>query len=176
MLLKEILFELKNGKSIDDMANELGMDLNKLKTKLKNAAVDYDALNKMWDYYGSDAEKSLNREIKQPIKVKDVDRAYVDRHKQTTKAKNVSKNDFDIEYTLFKDYLDTNNKPLKSKKTFTLNEEIYNTIKETSKKKSMKINVLINVLLEKGLTLYNIDIVEKNSDKDKEPTPIINGK
>ncbi|CAM5198696.1 hypothetical protein UACE39S_02885 [Ureibacillus acetophenoni] len=142
------------------------MTVAKLITKLKNAAVELDPVSKVWDYHGSNAEVSLNRDIKKTVKVKDVDRSYVDRHKQTTKVKDIPKKDFDFEYTLFKDYLDANNKELNEKKTFTLNEAIYDTIKELSKKKSMKINVLINVLLAKGLRFYNIEIVEMNSNID----------
>lgn len=171
MLIREVLFELNNGKSVEEMAQELGMSVTKLITKLKNAAVEFDPVSKVWDYHGSNAEESLNRDIKKTIKVKDVDRAFVDRHKQTTKVKDIPKKDFDFEYTLFKDYLDANNKELNSKKTFTLNEAIYDTIKELSKKKSMKINVLINVLLGKGLGFYNIEIVDnENSHRDNKPT------
>ncbi|WP_342556958.1 hypothetical protein [Lysinibacillus sp. FSL P4-0201] len=171
MFISKVMFEMNRGKSIENMAEELGMDVIKLNTKLKNAAVEFDEVKKIWDYYGSNAEESLNRDIKKTVKVKDVDRAFVDRHKQTTKVKDVPKKDFDFEYTLFKDYLDANNKELNSKKTFTLNEEIYDTIKELSKKKSMKINVLINVLLAKGLGFYNIEIVDnKSSDTDNKPT------
>lgn len=172
MLIREVLFELNNGKSVEEMAQELGMDLKKLLTKLKNAAVEFDEDKKIWDYYGSDAEESLSRDIKKTIKVKDVDRVFVDRHNEPTKLKNAAEKDADFEYTLFKDYIEMNNKTLKTKKTFSLTEDIYGTIKDVSKKKSMKINVLINVLLEKGLGFYKIEIVDnKNSLTDSESTP-----
>lgn len=171
MLISKVLFELNHGKSLENIAEELEMDVIKLNTKLKNAAIEFDEVKKIWDYYGTDAEESLKRDIKKTVKVKDVDRAFVDRHKQTTKVKDVPKKDFDFEYTLFKDYLDANNRELNSKKTFTLNKAIYDTIKELSKKKSMKINVLINVLLAKGLGFYNIEIVDnEDSDRDNKPT------
>lgn len=167
MLIREVLSELNNGKSEEDIAKKLGMDLNVFNNKLKNAASEFDEVNKKWNYYGSDAEKSLNRDITKTIKVLGVDRAFVDRHKQTAaKVEDVLTKDF--EYALFKDYIDMNNKKLPAKKTFTLTEEIYDTIKDVSKKKSMKINVLINLLLERGLQFYNINIEDKIANKGKE--------
>ncbi|QPR67992.1 hypothetical protein I6G82_22945 [Lysinibacillus macroides] len=60
-----------------------------------------------------------------------------------------------------------NNQELLAKKTFTLTEEIYDTIKGVSKKNSMKINVLINVLLGQGLRFYNIPIEGETANKGK---------
>lgn len=167
MLISEVLSNLNNGKSEEDLAKELGMDLKMLKIKLKNAACEFDDVNKKWDYYGLDAEKSLKRDVTKTIKVLGVDRAFVDRHKQSeTEVDNVLTKDF--EYALFKDYIDMNNQELLEKKTFTLTEEIYDTIKDVSKRNSMKINVLINLLLERGLDFYNINIEGKAIQSGKE--------
>lgn len=167
MLISEVLSELNSGKSEEDIAKELGMDLNVFNNKLKNAASKFDELNKKWNYYGADAEKSLNRDITKTIKVLGVDRAFVDRHKQSVaKVDDVLTKDF--KYELFKDYINMNNKKMPAKKTFTLTTEIYDTIKDVSKKNSMKINVLINLLLEKGLQFYNITIDGEIANKGKE--------
>lgn len=167
MRLKDVLLALNNGKSEEDLAKELGMNLTVFKNKLKNAAIELDDVNKKWNYYGSDAEKSLDRDITKTVKVLGVDRAFVDRHKQTV-AKVDNAVTKDSEYALFKEYIDMNNLELLAKKTFTLSEEIYDTIKGVSKKNSMKINVLINLLLERGLQFYNIPIEGKTANKGKE--------
>ncbi|MBD8070010.1 hypothetical protein [Bacillus sp. PS06] len=167
MLIKDILFALNNGKSEGDLAKELGMSLTVFKNKLRNAAIELDDVNKKWNYYGSDEEKSLDRDITKTVKVLGVDRAFVDRHKQSV-AKVDNAETKDSKYELFKDYINMNNQELLAKKTFTLTEEIYDTIKGVSKKNSMKINVLINLLLERGLHFYNVPIEGKTANKGKE--------
>lgn len=167
MFIKDILFALNNGKSEEDLAKELGMNLTVFKNKLKNAAIEFEDVDKKWNYYGSDAEKSLDRDFTKTVKVLGVDRAFVDRHKQTV-AKVDNAETKDSEYELFKDYIYMNNQELLAKKTFTLTEEIYDTIKGVSKKNSMKINVLINVLLGQGLRFYNIPVEEETVNKGKE--------
>lgn len=166
MLLKDVLLALNNGKSEEDIAKGLGMDLKTFKTKIKNAAITFDENNKTWGYHGSDAEKSLSRDITNTIKVLGLDRAFVNRHEQSGEIEDKQTKDF--EYELFKDYIDMNSKELLAKKTFNLTEEIYDTIKHVSKKNSMKINVLINLLLERGLQFYNIPIECKIANKGKE--------
>ncbi|KOY81882.1 hypothetical protein I6G82_22940 [Lysinibacillus macroides] len=75
MFIKDILFALNNGKSEEDLAKELGMNLTVFKNKLKNAAIEFEDVDKKWNYYGSDVEKSLDRDFTKTVKVLGVDRA-----------------------------------------------------------------------------------------------------
>jgi len=154
MKLIEVIEELNNGKLVSELASELNMSRKLLKTKLNNAAVEFDADAKVWKYIGQNKEISLNRDITKTIKLLAIDKPFVKRNEINNKQSSTS---YDSDYTLYKDYLAVSQEEIETKKTIFFSEDIYELIKCISKSRSLKISVLIHVLLTKGLEFYSLN-------------------
>lgn len=154
MEIIRVIDELNNGKPISDMASELGMPVKLLKTKLKNAAVEFDPESKVWEYIGSNKELSLGRDITKTVKLLSADKPFVKKEKSNNKQFGKS---FDSDYKLYMDYLAADQEKIDTKKTIFFTEDSYDRIKSISKKRSLKISVLIHVLLSKGMAYYSLD-------------------
>ncbi|WP_251025716.1 hypothetical protein [Bacillus sp. ISL-47] len=169
MTLYDLIEELNTGKTISEIAAELGIRELDLERKVKNAAIVFEGDKKVWKYLGNAAEESLCRPVKSKIYALEVDRPFINNKEKYKKPKQtIDKEDY--EYRMYKEYLNIDPELLTEKKTFFLSEEIYKTIKHESKKKSLKINVLLNLLLIKGLEHYKIDFIdiEKEDNTNKE--------
>lgn len=157
MEIEKVIELLNTGKSLEEVAVIIGIDVRDLKRKLVNAAVEFDNEKKQYEYKGVAPEQSLSRDIKKKIMVLLVDKPFV--IKENNKNQNNSKKETnDMEYLMFKDYQKVDQSLLTEKKTFFLAEEMYCTIKHLSIEKRFRINALINVLLAKGLEHYKIDL------------------
>lgn len=157
MEIIRVIDEINNGKPFSDMASELGMSEKLLKTKLKNAAVEFDAESKVLKYNGSNKEISLGRDITKTVKLLSIDKPFVKKNDSNDKQSSKS---LDSDYKLYMDYLGVDQEKIDTKKTISFTEHNYDTIKNISKKRSLKISVLIHVLLMKGLEYYNLDYDE----------------
>ncbi|MDR4887530.1 hypothetical protein RGU12_08140 [Fredinandcohnia sp. QZ13] len=153
MKIIRVIEELNNGKPILELASELGISAKLLKTKLNNAAIEFDADTKVWKYIGPNKEISLNRDITKTIKLLAIDKPFVKRNEINNKQSSPS---CDSDYILYKDYLSGSQEKIETKKTIFFSEDIYDLIKSISKRKSLKISVLIHVLLTRGLEFYNL--------------------
>ncbi|MEJ9280654.1 hypothetical protein [Ureibacillus thermosphaericus] len=162
MTLMEVLEQLNNGKTKAEVASMAGISVKDLERKLANAAIEFDQEENEYQYKGTASEDSLSRDIRSRIVVLSVDKPFV-KKKQENRTQIKSEETFDMEYKLFKDYLQVDHSELNEKKTFFLTEEIYNTIKHLSAEKSFKMNGLVNVLLQKGLEYYKVDLLKKDS-------------
>lgn len=153
MTVIEVIEELNNGKPVLELASELNKSTKLLKTKLNNAAVEFEADTKVWKYIGPNKETSLNRDITKTIKLLAIDKPFVKRNELNNKQ---SRPSYDSDYTLYKNYLAVSQELIETKKTIFFSEDIYDLIKSISKRKSLKISVLIHVLLTKGLEFYSL--------------------
>jgi hypothetical protein len=159
MTFKEVIEQLNNGKTMGEVATELGIRERDLERKIKNAAIVFDEAKKEWKYLGFAAEESLTRGVSGKIVALAVDKPFIKYKEEYQQPKQTVVNE-DYEYKMYKDYLNIDPSLLTEKKTFFLSEEIYKTIKQQSTIKSLKINVLINLLLFKGLEHYKIDFTD----------------
>lgn len=160
MTLREVLEALNSGKTVSEIAKKINKKEEDLKRKLNNAAIIYESNEKKWKYTGIDEEKSLSRVVTSRIKGLDTDKPYIENSKDKSNQKSVLEEN--VDYKLYKDYLNIDHTLLNEKKTFYLSEEMYTLLKRTSREKSLKINALLSVLLEKGMEYYKIE----NKGKD----------
>ena len=154
MTLREVLEALNSGKTVSEIAKIINKKEEDLERKLNNAAIKYDSNERKWKYTGIDAEKSLSRVVTSRIKGLDTDKPYIENNRDKTNQKSVLEEN--VDYILYKDYLNIDHTLLIEKKTFYLSEEMYTLLKRTSREKSLKINALLSVLLEKGMESYKI--------------------
>ncbi|MDI7740592.1 hypothetical protein QMK38_01140 [Lysinibacillus fusiformis] len=153
MTLREVLERLNDGKTVSEIAKMINKTEDVLKSKLKSAAIVYDFSEEQWKYIGGNAEKSLSRLTTNKIKLLEIDKAYVENEDRNNETTVLCDN---MEYKLFKDYLNIDHSLLNEKKTFYLSDDLYTVLKRTSKEKSFKINALLNVLIKKGMEYYKI--------------------
>ncbi|WP_254119012.1 hypothetical protein [Bacillus sp. FJAT-29790] len=119
MKLYEVMEELNTGKTIGELATNLGIRESDLERKLRNAAIVFDEDKKVWVYMGGSAEKSLSRNVNKKIRTLEADKPYVNYEKdQEPKETVVIEKDY--EYKLYKDYLNVDPSFLMEKKTFFL--------------------------------------------------------
>ena len=150
--LAEVLKALKDGMTIVEISKHLNMKATMIETKLENAAIINDSKKGAWCYIGGNAEESLKRPIKGKVVRLKIDLPYLPIKEDVKVAK--GNDEIDWEYQLFEDCQTYKWEDLKAKKSFNLNQELFNEIKQLSVEKSIKINVLINNLLKKGLAHY----------------------
>lgn len=63
MKLYEVMEELNTGKTIGELATNLGIRESDLERKVRNAAIVFDEDKEVWGYMGVSAEKSLSRNV-----------------------------------------------------------------------------------------------------------------
>lgn len=148
MTLREVLEALNSGKTVSEIAKKINKKEEDLERKLNNAAIKYDSNERKWKYTGIDAEKSLSRVATSRVKGLDTDKPYIENNRDKTFQKSVLEEN--VDYILYKDYLNIDHTLLNEKKTFYLSEEMYTLLKRTSREKSLKINALLSVLLRKA--------------------------
>ncbi|MEO4054475.1 hypothetical protein [Solibacillus sp. CAU 1738] len=140
--LSQVLEALNKGMVLSVCAKELDMKLSIFESKLSNAAIVKDLEKGIWVYECGNEEESLSRPIKNKIVKLKCDKP---------DAVDVEK---DMEYELYKDCQIFKWSDLTAKKSFHLEQELFDEIKQLSFDRSIKINVLVNNLLAKGLEHY----------------------
>lgn len=140
--LAQVLEALNNEMTLSEVAKKLEMKLSNLESKLANAVIVKDLGTGEWLYEGGNEEESLDRHIKNKIVKLKCDKS---------DAVDV---EIDMEYELYKDCQAFKWSDLTAKKSFHLEQELFDEIKKLSLGKSIRINVLVNNLLAKGLEYY----------------------
>lgn len=150
--LAEVLEALNDGMTISEISRYLKMKMSMIETKLINAGIINETEKGTWVYIGGNAEESLKRPIKGKVVRLKIDLPYLPIKETIETVKDVE--GIDWEYQLFKDCQIFKWQDLSAKKSFHLNQDLFNEIKQLSLDKSIKINVLVNNLLKKGLGHY----------------------
>lgn len=151
--LAGVLEALNTGMTIGEIGLQLNMKVSMIETKLANAAIINETGQGIWLYIGGNADESLKRPIKSKIVKLKIDLPYLSIKDTNEAANNVEV--IDWEYQLFKDCQTFKWQDLSAKKSFHLNQDLFDEIKQLSLDKSIKINILVNNLLKKGLEHYN---------------------
>ncbi|WP_274307971.1 hypothetical protein [Solibacillus daqui] len=152
LTLAQVLGLLNEGTDLQEVADNLNIKISILESKLTNAAVVNE--NGVWMYKGGNEITSLNRPVKKKVKVINADKEFlgIEIIKNTSR----SEEHIDADYELYKDCREISWADLVAKKSFHLQQELYDVIKQTSVEKSIKFNVLVNSLLLKGLEHYRL--------------------
>lgn len=153
MLIKDVLDLLNNGESISNIALKLGKNEELIRKKLHNAAIEFNEEASSWTYSGNYSEVSLNRNILKKIVVLKEDKPFLIKSVDKKEGRDTTS---ELELELIKAYIEVDHSQLTNKKSFFLNDDVYEKLKAISIEKSLKINVLLHALLCKGMDFYNL--------------------